>query len=70
MNKHFAKKIGAGAAAALAASQSHAYDWSTVTGAIDFSGEIAAVAAVTTVLIGVFVVTKGAKVVMAMVRGG
>lgn len=63
-------QIAVGAASLLAAGQTFAYDWSTVTGGIDFSGEIAAVAAVATTLIGVYVVTKGAKIVMSMVRGG
>ena len=66
MNKHFMKKIGAGAVAALAAAQSHAYDWSTVTGAVDFSGEITAIAAIVGVLAGVAVVTIGGRKVLRM----
>lgn len=69
MNKHFFKKIGAGAAAALVAAQSQAADWSTMTGAIDFSGEITAVQAVVGLLATVAVVMIGGRKVLQTLRG-
>lgn len=59
-------KIAAGSAVAVASAQTFAYDWSTVTGAIDFSGETTAVAAVIGLLAGVAVVMKGGKMVLRM----
>jgi len=53
---------------ATLATQSNAYDWSTITGGIDFSGEIAAVAAVVGILAGVLVVRKGARYVLGMLK--
>lgn len=52
----------------FATGHASAYDWATVTGAIDFSGEIAAVAAVVGILAGVFVVRKGARLVLGMIK--
>ena len=69
MNKHFVKKVGLGAAAAMAATQSHAYDWSAITGAIDFSGEITAIAAIVGILAGVAVVMLGGRKVLRMLGG-
>lgn len=69
MNKHFAKKIGAGAAASLLAAQSQAADWSSVTGAIDFSGEVTAVTAIVGILAGVAVVMLGGRKVLGILGG-
>lgn len=46
-----------------------AYDWSAVTGDIDFSGEITAIAAVIGLLATVYVTIKGGKVLLGMLRG-
>lgn len=48
--------------------QSFAYDWSTVTGAIDFSGEIAGIASVAGIIAGVLVVRKGARYLLGMIK--
>lgn len=64
------KKILVGSSAVLASAQASAYDWSTVTGAVDFSGEIAGVAAIVGILAGVLVVRKGASFLLGMLRGG
>ena len=62
------KTLGAAGATVLASGQAAAYDWSTITGAIDFSGEIAGVAAVVGVLAGVLVVRKGARFLLGMLK--
>ncbi len=67
----FNKKTAVVASSAvLASGQAAAYDWSTVTGAVDFSGEIAGVAAIVGILAGVLVVRKGASFLLGMLRGG
>ncbi|WP_139339130.1 hypothetical protein [Marinobacter lutaoensis] len=45
-----------------------AADWSTVTGALDFSGEITGVMAVVGVLAGFYVVRKGARLLLSMIK--
>jgi hypothetical protein len=45
-----------------------AEDWTTVTGAIDLSGEITAVMAVVGVLAGFFVVRKGGRLLLSMIK--
>lgn len=62
------KKIVALSTAALASGQAAAYDWSTVTGAVDFSGEIAGIAALVGIIAGVLVVRKGAKYLMGFLK--
>ena len=62
------KKIAIATSALLASGQAAAYDWSTVTGAIDFSGETAGIAAVVGVIAGVLVVRKGARYLLGMLR--
>lgn len=62
------KKLSAIAIATLASGQAAAYDWSTVTGGIDFSGEIAGIAAIVGVLAGVLVVRKGARYLLGMLK--
>jgi hypothetical protein len=67
--KTLSKKVLAGSAVVLASGQAAAFDWSTVTGGIDFSGEIAGVAAIVGILAGVLVVRKGATFLLGMLRG-
>ena len=64
--KNLVKKIAAGSSALLLASQSQAADWSTITAAIDFSGEITAITAIVGILAGVAVVTLGGRKVLRM----
>ncbi|NVD34707.1 hypothetical protein [Marinobacter lutaoensis] len=45
-----------------------AADWSTVTGGLDFSGEIAGVMAIVGVLAGFYVVRKGARLLLSMIK--
>jgi len=52
----------------LGASAANASDWSTVTGGLDFSGEIAGVIAVVGVLAGFYVVRKGARLLLSMIK--
>lgn len=52
----------------LAASAANAADWSTVTGGLDFSGEITGVIAVVGVLAGFYVVRKGARLLLSMIK--
>lgn len=68
MNKHFVKKIGLSAAAILSSAQASAYDWSAMTGAVDFSGEIIGVVAVVGVIAGVLVVRKGASYILGALK--
>jgi hypothetical protein len=71
-NKYFTKKVGASAAAAMAAmhtSTASAYDWSTITAGIDFSGEITAIAAIVSILAGIAVVMLGGRKVLKMLGG-
>lgn len=64
------KKIALSTAvlSAFAAPSAFAYDWTTITAGIDFSGEITAVAAVVGILAGVYVVRKGARIVLGMIK--
>lgn len=62
------KKVIALSTAAFASGQAAAYDWSTVTGAVDFSGEIAGVAALVGIIAGVLVVRKGARYLLGMLK--
>ena len=50
------------------ATAANAADWTTVTGAIDFSGEITAVTAIVGVLAGFYVVRKGARLLLSMIK--
>jgi len=52
----------------LVAGAVNAEDWSTVTGGIDFSGEITGVMAIVGVLAGFFVVRKGARLLLSMLK--
>lgn len=52
----------------LGASVANAADWSTVTGGLDFSGEITGVIAVVGVLAGFYVVRKGARLLLSMIK--
>jgi len=52
----------------LAATAANAADWSTVTGGLDFSGEITGVIAVVGVLAGFYVVRKGARLLLSMIK--
>lgn len=60
--------LGTAVAAPFIALPAAAEDWTTVTGAIDFSGEIAGVVAVVGVLAGFFVVRKGARLLLSMLK--
>tara|TARA_R110000823_G_scaffold315677_1_gene449414 strand:- start:6381 stop:6653 length:273 start_codon:yes stop_codon:yes gene_type:complete len=50
------------------AAAANAADWSTVTGGLDFSGEITGVIAVVGVLAGFYVVRKGARLLLSMIK--
>lgn len=63
-----ATKVAAVPVTFLAASAANAADWTTVTGAIDFSGEITAVTAIVGVLAGFYVVRKGARLLLSMLK--
>lgn len=52
----------------LGATAANAADWSTVTGGLDFSGEITGVIAVVGVLAGFYVVRKGARLLLSMIK--
>jgi|TARA_Y100001933_G_C19010749_1_gene568742 hypothetical protein len=52
----------------VAATSANAADWSTVTGGLDFSGEITAVLAVVGVLAGFFIVRKGGRLLLSMIK--
>jgi hypothetical protein len=52
----------------LSATAANAADWSTVTGGLDFSGEITGVIAVVGVLAGFYVVRKGARLLLSMIK--
>lgn len=62
-------KVLAATTAALASANTFAYDWTSVTTAIDFSGEITAIAAIVGTLAGVGVVMVGGRKVLAMLGG-
>lgn len=68
MNKHFVKKIGLGAAAAISAGQAAAYDWTAVTAGVDFAGELTAVAAIVGLLAAVYVTIKGGRIVLSLLK--
>lgn len=59
---------GASLLSVFGASAANAEDWSTVTGGLDFSGEIAGVIAVVGVLAGFYVVRKGARLLLSMIK--
>ena len=65
------RNIGAALAvlgASVVAGPVAAADWTTMTTGLDFSGEEAAVIAITGVLFGFYVVRKGATLLMSMIR--
>ena len=45
-------------------------DYTTITGAVSFTGVITAILAIGAILMGVYVVWKGVKMVIGMLRGG
>lgn len=63
-------KTKAAAAVALTAGSASAFaeDWTAVTGLIDLSGEITAIMAVVGVLAGFFVVRKGGRLLLSMIK--
>ena len=67
--KNTFKKLAAGSAALVVGAHANAADWSTMTGAIDFSGEITAVQAVVGLLATVAVVMIGGRKVLQTLRG-
>jgi hypothetical protein len=52
----------------VVASSANAEDWSTVTGSLDLSGEVTAVMAVVGVLAGFFIVRKGGRLLLSMIK--
>lgn len=52
----------------VAASAANAEDWAAVTGSIDLSGEITAIMAVVGVLAGFFIVRKGGRLLLSMIK--
>ncbi|GGY83583.1 hypothetical protein [Marinobacter zhanjiangensis] len=68
IKSRLAAKAGIAAAAMAASSGAFAYDWSTVTGGIDLSGEETAVAAIVALLAGFFVVRKGGRLLLSMIK--
>lgn len=60
--------LGTALGASVVALPVAAEDWTSVTGAIDFSGEIAGVVAVVGVLAGFYVVRKGARLLLSMLK--
>ena len=63
-------KTKAAAAVVLAGGSASAFaeDWTAVTGALDLSGEITAIMAVVGVLAGFFVVRKGGRLLLSMIK--
>lgn len=59
---------GTSLASMFGATAANAADWSTVTGGLDFSGEITGVIAVVGVLAGFYVVRKGARLLLSMIK--
>jgi hypothetical protein len=59
---------GFSVATVLASANASAYDWSTITSGVDFSGEIAGIAAIVGVIAGVLVVRKGARYLLGMLK--
>jgi hypothetical protein len=66
VSKRMAKKLAAAGSLVLLSTHSQAADWSSVTGGIDFSGEITAIVAIIGVLAGIAVVTLGGRKVLKM----
>lgn len=52
----------------LVAGPAAAADWSTMTGGLDFSGEITGVIAVVGVLASFYVVRKGGRLLLSMIK--
>lgn len=52
----------------VVASSANAADWTTVTGSLDLSGEVTAVMAVVGVLAGFFIVRKGGRLLLSMIK--
>lgn len=65
------KKLGLGALLATVGINSYAVgtDLTSLTTAVDFSTVITAILAVAAIMVGVYVVWKGAKMVISAVRG-
>lgn len=63
-------KTKAAAAVVLAGGSAAAFaeDWTAVTGSVDLSGEITAIMAVVGVLAGFFVVRKGGRLLLSMIK--
>jgi len=66
--KRLAAKMGIAAASVAATSSAFAADWTAVTGSVDFSGEEAAVVAIVGVLAGFFIVRKGGRLLLSMIK--
>jgi hypothetical protein len=63
-------KTKAAAAVALTGGSASAFaeDWTAVTGSLDLSGEVTAVMAVVGVLAGFFIVRKGGRLLLSMIK--
>lgn len=68
INRRLAAKAGFVAAAVTGSTPLLAADWSTMTGGLDFSGEITGVIAVVGVLAGFYVVRKGGRLLLSMIK--
>lgn len=66
--KRFSRNAGFAAAAAAVSAPTFAYDWSTTTAGMDFSGEIAGIAAIVGLIAAVLVVRKGARYLLGMLK--
>ncbi len=68
IKRRLAAKAGIAAAAMAGSAQTFAADWSTTTGGLDFSGEQTAVIAVVGTLAGVYIVRKGGRLLLSMIK--
>lgn len=66
MKKQFAVVMAL--AFAVVGGPAAAADWTTMTGGLDFSGEIAGVIAVVGTLAGFYVVRKGGRLLLSMIK--
>lgn len=68
IKRRLAAKAGIAAASVAATSSAFAADWTAVTGAVDFSGEETAVMAIVGVLAGFFIVRKGGRLLLSLIK--
>lgn len=68
IKSRIAAKAAFAVSTATASTGAFAYDWTAVTGDIDLSGEAVAVASIVGLLAGFFVVRKGGRLLLSMIK--